>query len=103
MTVHNFSSPDARMPVRTSIPDFESKTVEHTKAKITSVARLDVDDKVFRMDDAVKVVVECRVEGIDHKVNADGALERVHLLKAIDAVVVTWDMDLDALKAVLDQ
>jgi hypothetical protein len=102
MSIHHFQSPDARPPVRSRIPDFESTAVEHTKAKITSVARLDIDDQVFRMDDAVKVVVECRVEGIDHKVNADGDLERVHLLKALDAVVVSWDMDLDGLKKALE-
>jgi hypothetical protein len=102
MTIHNFQSPDARMPAPGHIPDFEGKTVEHTKAKIVSVGRLDINDEVYRMDDSIKVLVECRVEGIDHKVNADGDLERVHLLKALDAVVVSWDMDLDGLKKALE-
>lgn len=103
MTVHNFQSPDARMPAPTGIPDFEGVTVEHTKAKIVSVGRLEIDDAVYRLDETLKVLVECQVTGIDHKATLDGDLERVHLLKAIDAVVVTWDTDFDTLKNALER
>jgi hypothetical protein len=102
MTIHSFQSPDARMPASGGIPDFEGKTVEHTKAKIVSISTLDIDDHAYRMDDSVKVLVECRVEGVDHKVNNDGDLVRIHLFKALDAVLVSWDMDLDAVKAALE-
>jgi hypothetical protein len=102
MTVFNFQSGDARMPVAASIPLFEGRAVEHTRARIVSVGRLDVGDAVYRVDETVKILVECRVDGIDHKVNTDGDLERVHLLKAIDAVPVAWDMDLEALRKALE-
>lgn len=98
MTIHQFQSPDARMPVRVNIPTFEGMAVDHTKARITSIARLDIDDAVYRLDESVRVVVTCQVAGIDHKANADGDLERVHLLKAIDATIIGWDVDVSDLK-----
>ena len=50
------------------------------------------------MDETVRLVVECRVVGIDHKVNPAGKLERVHNFKAIDSVVIDWQLDLEALR-----
>jgi hypothetical protein len=85
-----------------TIPNFEGEEVTTTKAKITSVAGLEVGDRVFRMDESVKLVIEARVVGIDHKPNAQGKLERVHLLKAIDSLVIGWGMDMDALREALD-
>ncbi len=80
------------------IPSFEGEEVAATKGKITSVNGLEVGDQVFRMDETVRMVVECRVIGIDHKVNPAGKLERVHNFKAIDSVVVDWNLDLEALR-----
>ena len=75
-----------------TLPTFEGKEVEFTAAKITSVAGLEIDDAVWPVDHYVRMVVECRVVGIDHKVNEKtGKLGRVHLLKAIDSTVVAWD------------
>jgi hypothetical protein len=83
----------------TPIPDFEGQEVSFTKGKITSVSGLEIGDQVFRMDETVRMVVESRVIGIDHKVNATtGKLERVHLMKALDSVVIAWDLDLDQLR-----
>ena len=49
-----------------------------------------VGDKVFKLDEIVKVVVEARVQNIQHKVDqTTGKLHRVHTLKAVDAVVRT--------------
>lgn len=81
-----------------SIPNFEGETVTATKAKITSISGLEVGDRVFRMDESVKLVVECRVVGVQHTPNAKGELERIHVLKAIDSIVIDWGMDLDTLR-----
>lgn len=80
------------------IPRFEGQDVSFTKGKITSVGGLEIGDQVFRMDQVVRMVVECRVVGIDHKVNAQGDLERVHLMKAVDSIVIDWNADLDTLR-----
>lgn len=75
-----------------TLPTFEGKEVEFTAAKITSVAGLEIEDAVWPVDHFVRMVVECRVVGIDHKVNEKtGKLGRVHMLKAIDSQVVAWD------------
>ena len=50
------------------------------------------------MDQVVRMVVECRVVGIDHKVNQQGDLERVHMMKAVDSIVIDWNADLDTLR-----
>ena len=81
-----------------SIPAFEGEEVAATKGKITSVSGLEVGDQVFRLDETVRMVVECRVIGIDHKVNAAGKLERVHNFKALDSVVIDWKLDLESLR-----
>jgi hypothetical protein len=75
------------------IPDFEGKEVEFTAAKIVSVGALEVDDMVWRIDDYVRMVVECRVLKVGHDVNEKtGKLVRVHTLKAIDTKVLkSWD------------
>ncbi|MEO6158662.1 MAG: hypothetical protein ABIQ39_13660 [Ilumatobacteraceae bacterium] len=72
------------------IPDFEGKEVEFTAAKITSVAGLEIDDAVWRVDDYIRMVVECRVVAVHHAVNEKtGKLGRVHTIKAIDSKVLT--------------
>lgn len=81
------------------IPAFEGNSVAGTKAQITSVSALEIADKVFKLDEIVKIVVEARVQNIQHKVNqTSGKLERVHTLKAVDVVVLDWEMDLDDLR-----
>jgi hypothetical protein len=85
------------------IPAFEGEEVFATKAKITSVGGLEIGDRVFRLDESVKLIIEARVVGIDHKPNAQGKLERHHLLKAIDSLVIAWDMDMDSLRDALSQ
>lgn len=83
------------------IPRFEGEEVQATKAKITSVGGLEIGDRVFRLDQTVKLIVEARVDGIDHKQTASGKIERIHLLKAIDSTVIDWALDMDALRAAL--
>lgn len=80
------------------IPRFEGEEVAFTKATIKSVSGLEVGDQVFRMDQVVRMVVEARVVGIDHKVNTEGKLERVHNMKALDSIVIDWNADLDTLR-----
>ena len=74
------------------IPTFEGKKVSFTKAKITSVTGLEIDDQVFRLDEYVRMEIEGRIVAIDHTVNdKTGHMERVHLIKAIDSKVIPWD------------
>lgn len=80
------------------IPMFEGHEVKATKAQVTSVSALEIADSVFRMDEIVKMVVEGRVINVQHKVNAKGDLERIHTVKAIDALVLDSDMDLDTIR-----
>lgn len=82
--------------------EFEGHPVHFTKAKVTSVAGLEIGDAIFRVDDVVRMFVECRVVGIDHKTNdKTGKMERVHLMKAVDSLVVDWGMDIDQLREAL--
>lgn len=76
------------------IPDFEGQVVQATKAKITSVTGLEIDDRALRMDDTVTLLVQCRVVGVQHQVHeASGELHRVHTLKAIDSQILNEDFD----------
>lgn len=76
----------------TQIPMFEGKEVAATAAKVTSVSTLEIDDRVWRVDDFVKMEIEARVISVDHKVNErTGKLVRVHQIKAVDCRVVAWD------------
>lgn len=74
------------------IPSFEGQEVSFTKAKVTSVSGLEIGDAVMKMDDMVEMRVTGRILGVDHKVNAAGKLERVHLIKAIETdLIKSWD------------
>lgn len=89
-------------PIENDIPKFEGQSVAATKATITSVSALEVGDRVFRLDQSVKLLVEATVASVQHKVNdKSGFLERIHTLKAIDTAVVDWDVDMDAVRDVL--
>lgn len=85
------------------IPRFEGEEVVATTAKITSTGNLEVEDAVFRMDESVKLVIEAKVVGVDHKPNKDGKLVRVHILKAFDSLVIDWSLDMDGLRQALGQ
>lgn len=74
-------------PAASHIPMFEGQPVEFAKAKVTSATGLETGDRVWKIDDIVTLVIECRVTGVDHPVNqTTGKLERIHKLKAIDAL-----------------
>lgn len=90
--------PKNERPKRDSLYDFEGEPVSRTKAKVTSAANLEVNDGIYRVDDTVKLVVECRVVGVDHKVASDGKIERVHTFKAIDSLMIDWNIDIDDLR-----
>lgn len=85
----------------TQIPNFEGEEVVATLAKITSVAGLEIEDRVFRMDETVRLVIEARVVDVGFKPNSAGKLVRVHLLKAIDSMIIDWAMDMDGLREAL--
>lgn len=86
---------DAGLP---EIPAFEGNPVASTRAKVTGSTSLDVGDEVFRMDDVVRMVVEARVDSINHVVDKDGKLCRVHAMKVVDSIVIEWAADLSALR-----
>lgn len=74
------------------IPEFEGKSVHATALRIMSGGNLDIDDRVLRTDQIVRVVIEGRVNGIHHKVNEKtGELERIQTVKAMDVSFVPWD------------
>ena len=74
------------------IPAFEGQEVSFTKAKVSSVSGLEINDAVMKMDDMVEMRITGRILGVDHKVNAQGKLERVHLIKAIETdLIKSWD------------
>lgn len=88
----DFARPEPiRSSVGSSIPNFEGQEVQFTKGKVTSASNLEIDDQVFKVDDIVKVLIECRVVSVDHKANErSGSLERIHTFKAIDAQIVPY-------------
>lgn len=85
------------------IPRFEGDEVASTKAKVTGSTNLDVNDDVFKMDQVVRMVVEARVEGVNHVVDKDGKLTRVHNMKVIDSIVIAWGADLESLRDGLER
>lgn len=87
-------------PVQTKdLPKFEGNDVEGTKAQLTSVSALEIADRVYKLDEVVKIVVEARVANVQHRVDPNsGKLYRIHTLKAVDVVTLDWDMDLDELR-----
>lgn len=74
------------------IPMYEGKPVDGARLKVTTAGPgLEVDE-VLRIDDIVRVVIEARVSGIDHKVNErTGALIRHQSLRVIAAELLPWD------------
>jgi len=75
-----------------AVPMFEGKPVEGARLKVTTAAHGLEVDAVLRMDDIVRVVIEARVAGVDHKVNErTGALVRHQTLKVIAAELAPWD------------
>lgn len=74
------------------LPQFEGQDVAFAKAKLTSVSGLEIDDRLLRLDDMVRMYVEGRVVRIDHVVNdRTGHLERVQTIKVIEGQIVDWD------------
>jgi hypothetical protein len=77
------------VPVTNPIPHFEGQEVASTRAKMTSVASLDVENVVLTTDETVRVVIEARVVGVDHRVNErSGLLERVQTLRPVEVLAV---------------
>lgn len=75
------------------IPDFEGKAVQTTRLRVMSATNLEIDDRVLRTDQIVRLVIEGRVNGIHHKVNEKtGDLERVQTVKAMDVSFLPWDL-----------
>lgn len=86
----------------TSIPDFEGQEVSFTRAKVAGTATQEIGDRCFPIDSTVKLVVECRVQGVNHDVDQKtGKLQRVHSLKVLDMMLIDWGLDMDALRDAL--
>lgn len=76
------------------VPMFEGKPVSATKLKITSTAGLDVGDRVLKVDDIIRILVDARVSQVHHNVNErNGDLERVQTAKALAVEIVPWNAD----------
>lgn len=75
------------------IPEFEGKTVHGTRLRVMSAMNLEIDDRVLRTDQIVRLVVEGRVNQISHKVDEKtGELMRIQSVKAMDVTFVPWDL-----------
>lgn len=73
------------------LPTFEGKPVDASALKLAAPPILELDDNYFGMDDIVQIVVEARVNGVDHRVHeASGKLLRVHTAKALSARLLPY-------------
>lgn len=91
MTEHALHMVPAIEPIP-EVPMFEGKPVEATRLKVTSPTHGLEIDKVLRMDDIIRVVIEARVSDVAHKVNErTGALIRHQSAKVISAALIPWN------------
>ena len=89
LAVPEDGTPATRGP---DIPFFEGKPVTTTKLKVTSTAGLDIENRVLKTDDIIRIVVEARVAGVNHVVNErSGEMERVHTAKALTVEITPWN------------
>jgi hypothetical protein len=89
-TPHLRSVDDDTPPAPTVLKSntFEGHVVTQHRAKLTSVAGLEID-KLLEIDEMVRIVIEGTVTGVGHLVdNVTGELVRVHTIKVSDAAQV---------------
>jgi len=73
------------------IPQFEGQDVNFATAKLTSVSNLEIEDRVLKMDEMVRMFVIGRVVNVSHAVNErTGNLVRVQTIKVIEGEIVDW-------------
>lgn len=93
MSLHAIEGEYVPLPTKSRAPQFEGQEVQEVRAKLSSVADLDLgDDKPLRIDQSMRLVVTARVARVDHLVDEkSGNLVRQHTLKVTDAIEVDWD------------
>ncbi len=73
------------------IPAFEGHEVHGTKLRLVSALALEIDDRVLRHDHIVRLAVEARIVGVDHRVNdRNGSLDRIHTAKVLEVEFLPW-------------
>lgn len=78
------------------IPPFEGKDVDGTALKIANSSILDLTDVVLGVDDIIQIVVEARVNSVNHVVHEPtGRLVRLHTAKAMSATLKPFNPDYD--------
>lgn len=83
-----------------ALGQFDGRPVTRTSIKVTNAGdglseALEVDPKEFHLDDEVFVVLRTRVSKVEHRAlddDADGPIERAHVLKAGAATIVDKDL-----------
>ncbi|MGZ4745633.1 MAG: hypothetical protein ACXVYY_00985 [Oryzihumus sp.] len=74
-----------------TIPAFEGKVVDAATVKVNGITDIGVANAALKVDDIVRLFVECRVTGVGHVVNKDGDLVRSHVLKPIHCELAPFD------------
>lgn len=86
--------PEYQEPRQAALMEFEGVPVHFTSGKVTSASKLEIQDRVLKMDQKIVMVLELRVNDVDHKVDeTSGKVTRVHGLKAIDAFICDTDFE----------
>lgn len=74
------------------IPDFDGKVVDDTAMKFSGLASaIPCGEKVLKIDNVVRIAIEGVVTGVDHKVDKDGNLTRIQVIKPLDVEFTPWD------------
>lgn len=87
-------APDYTAPRAGSIGKFEGEDIHFAVAKLAGASKVEIGDRIFKTDQKVVMVLELRVQGINHEVNeTTGQMTRNQKLKLIDAFVCNTDFE----------
>ena len=83
----------------TRLPSFEGQPVHEVTVKLAAASDMDLgQEKSYKIDQTMRMVVTVRVSRVDHVVDEkSGHLVRQHTLKVVDAIPVEWDSIADAI------
>lgn len=74
------------------IPNYEGHPVENTAIKMSGAIPMDdLESAVIGIDDVVQLIAQFRCVGVQHTVDKDGNLTRVHVLRPM--VMVPHSID----------
>lgn len=90
------------------LPDFEGLIVGHATVRITNAGdglseALDIEPKALGIDDSVYYVLRGEVTQVNHRIDKDANVTRVHTVKATRITEVDRDTAEKMLQAAADQ